>query len=211
MESPDVYQLTRIRWQLFGTLTFASERLPERVRLAMWFAYCRKTAANFRLHFPKLLWCLRQEQGESFGRRHFHYLLGGLPQQAVTISTCMAQKSAWEKFLPCKKGEVPKLNPAWNVGGGMARVRLFDHSRNGVGYVSECLSMGGADVYESAKFGAASSGLMLSKGAQALLARVIREERRRVARLDQSSGIPPGQVQARSGAVGLNQRLRATA
>lgn len=167
MESPDVYQLTRIRWQLFGTLTFSSERCPERVRLGMWFAMCRKTAASFRLYFPRMLWCLRQEQGAVGGRRHFHYLLAGLPAKAVTISTCFAEMASWE-----------------NLGGGMARVRVFNPTLNGVGYVSECLGMAGADSYESAKFGWSSAGLMLSKGAEAMLRRVIREERRCVERLD---------------------------
>lgn len=162
MESPDVYQLTRISWQFFGTLTFASERLPEKIRLSMWFAHCRKTCSNFRLYFPSSLWCLRQEKGETFGRRHFHYLLGGLPEKAATKSTCFAHMAEWER-----------------LGGGMARVRLFDPAQNGVGYISECLGMSAPDSYESAKFGWSSSGLMLSKGAQAMLERGIREERRR--------------------------------
>lgn len=165
MESPDVYQLTRIDWQLFGTLTFASERLPERVRLSMWFAHCRKTCASFRVYFPNLLWCLRQEEGELTSRRHFHYLLGGLPEKAATIGTCFAAMHNWE-----------------NLGGGMARVRLFDRALNGVDYVADCLQMSGADVYESAKFGSKSSGLMLSKAGLARLDRVIREERRHVQR-----------------------------
>lgn len=152
MESPDVYQLTKIRWQLFGTFTFASERLPERVRLRMWFAFCRKTSRTFRVYFPTLPWCLRQESGELTSRRHFHALIGGLPSKAVTLQTSFACMHAWE-----------------SVGGGMARVRLFDQRLNGVDYVTKCLDMSGADTYESAKFGSKSSDLMLSTAAQKIL------------------------------------------
>lgn len=203
MESPDVYNLTRIRWQLFGTLSFLSEQCPESVRLSMWFAHCRKTCSNFRIYFPSLPWCLRQEAGEINGRRHFHYLLGGLPEEAVTLQTTFAQVSAWERFKyrnctkpKCKQcselasqGREHKIryeNPAWNVGGGMAEVRLFNPALNGLDYVASCLGYSGADVYESAKFGR-SSGLMLSKAAQAMLGRGIREDRRFVERSEKIS------------------------
>jgi hypothetical protein len=55
------------------------------------------------------------------------------------------------------------------VGGGMARVHVFDHRLNGVGYLTQCLEMGPdpGDLYESAKFGNRSCDLMLSDGAQA--------------------------------------------
>jgi len=136
----------------------------------MWFATARKLSANLGLYFPSLPWCLRQEDGELTSRRHFHVLLGGLRQKAVNPSTCFALMHGWEK-----------------AGGGMARVRLFDPSLNGVDYVSKCLGMAGADSYESAKFGFNPSGLMLSKGAEKILGRVIREERRHVQRLDKRS------------------------
>jgi hypothetical protein len=69
MEKPELIHLSRIDWQFFGTLTFRAAEVPERIRLSMWFAYCRKAAAHFRLFFPKLPWCLRQEEGESTARR----------------------------------------------------------------------------------------------------------------------------------------------
>ncbi len=213
MESPDVYQLTRIRWQLFGSLSFLSRDVPERVRLSMWFAHCRMTCSNFRLFFPTALWCLRQEAGELNGRRHFHYLFGGLPETAVTLQTCFAQVSAWERFKykRCTKekckiceerariGKEHKIryeNPGRNVGGGMAEVRLFDPALNGVDYISKCLGYSGADSYESAKFGSNSSEVMLSKGGLALLDRAIREDRRRIERLDKRQKITVGAVEA---------------
>lgn len=190
MEKPELYQLTRIRWQFFGSLTFRVAELPERVRLSMWFTAARKTAENFGLYFPTLPWCLRQEEGETTGRRHFHVLLGGLPSRAVTKSTNFALMAGWE-----------------SVGGGMARYRIFDRTLNGVDYVCKCLGMSGADVYESAKFGSKSSGLMLSKGAEKILQRVIREERRHVQRLDKRSDSTraPGVAGARSLSVDIHR------
>lgn len=166
MEQADVYNLTRIRWQVFGTLTFRSERLPNKIHQQMWFAHCRKTCQNFGLYFPKALWCLRQERGEATGRRHFHYLFGGLPEKAVTESTCFAQMAEWER-----------------LGGGMARVRIFNRALNGVGYVTKCLGVG-ADLYELNKFGWETSDIRLSSGAQAMLRRILREGGRRIERLD---------------------------
>jgi len=194
MESPDAYNLARIDWQFFGTLTFASARIPEKTRLSMWFALARKQAKNFRLHFPALLWCLRQEEGESTGRRHFHYLLGGLPEKAVSMATCFAQMADWEK-----------------LGGGMARVRLFDPALSGVGYVTKCLGMSGADAYESSKFDARSSGLMLSKSGGAMLARKIRDDRQSIESVAQSTGETNGAVQASPKSTGSNHAFGSTA
>ncbi|MFN0126774.1 MAG: hypothetical protein ACKV19_08840 [Verrucomicrobiales bacterium] len=63
MESPDIHKLRLIDWQFFGTLTFKSERLPERVRISLYFAMMRQVAKQFRAYFRFLLWCLRMEQG----------------------------------------------------------------------------------------------------------------------------------------------------
>ena len=41
MEIPEIHILSKIDWQFFGTLTFKSERLPERVRLALYYALLR--------------------------------------------------------------------------------------------------------------------------------------------------------------------------
>ncbi|MFZ4695945.1 MAG: hypothetical protein ACOYMV_12540, partial [Verrucomicrobiia bacterium] len=75
MESPFVYVLQFVEWQFFTSLTFKSERLPERVRLSVFFAWARNVASWHNINFRHLLWCLRMEPGEITGRRHFHALI----------------------------------------------------------------------------------------------------------------------------------------
>jgi hypothetical protein len=80
---------------------------------------------------------------------------------------------------------------AWEgLGGGMARVRIFNRSLNAADYVAKNSAPIGADLYEVDKFGWSSSQVMLSKGAQALLERVIREDRRRIERSEKRSDTP---------------------
>jgi hypothetical protein len=162
MESPDIHKLRLIDWQFFGTLTFTSERLPERVRLSLYFALMRKVGKQFRVFFPSLLWCLRMEQGEMTARRHFHYLLAGLPRQVVNPASCFFQMQTWEK-----------------VGGGMARVHRFDSRLNGAGYILKCLgeTTDPGDSYESAKFGGGHCQLMLSNAAEKVMLRRSMRER----------------------------------
>ncbi len=166
METPELHLLTQVRWQFFGTLTFKQERLPERVRLSMYFAILRKAAAEFGVYFPRLPWCLRQENGEQFGRRHFHFFLAGLPRHAVNRTTCFFLMAQWEQ-----------------IGGGMARVKEYDPMLNGVGYVLKCLGYGPdpGDLYESAKFGGRQCELMLSDGAWAILQDRLHVTERRLA------------------------------
>ena len=46
METADVYVLSKLRWQFFGSLTFRTERLPQRVRISMFFGLMRKAAKD---------------------------------------------------------------------------------------------------------------------------------------------------------------------
>ena len=141
METPEAYHLTRIGWQLFGTLTFKSERLPERVRLAMWFAFARQTGKRLSVKFPRLLWCLRQEQGEIGGRRHFHCLMAGLPPAQLCPSLNFELMALWQK-----------------LGGGWARVMRYRDDLDGVGYVLKGLGYASQSEqhYEMRKFGSES-------------------------------------------------------
>ena len=148
MEAPGIYVLSMIDWQLFGTLTFKSERLPERVRLALYFALLRESKAVLGVKFPHLLWCLRQEQGELMGRRHFHFLLAGAQDRAIHPTTCFWLQDKWEK-----------------LGGGMARIHVFDSRLNAGSYILKWSGFDesiGGDAYESAKFSSKACELMLA-------------------------------------------------
>ena len=67
---------------------------------------------------------------------------------------------------------------AWEkIGGGMARVRLYDQAQDGLAYLTECLS--GPDAYETSKFAEGLSHLTLSDGLRRMLrARPVMGERR---------------------------------
>src|ERR1700678_862553 len=147
METPEAFHIGRIGWQLFGTLTFKSERLPERVRLAMWFAFARQTGKRLSVKFPRLLWCLRQEEGESGGRRHFHCLMAGLPTAQLCPSLNFELMALWQK-----------------LGGGWARVMRYRDDLDGVGYVLKGLGYASQaeQNYEMRKFGSEHCHLILS-------------------------------------------------
>jgi hypothetical protein len=160
LESPDLLMLSGEHWQFFGTLTFKRERMPERVRPSMFNAAFRQLAKTQHLHFPRLAWCRREELGDLLGRRHYHFLLTGLPARAVNISTCFFLMHAWEK-----------------IGGGMARVRLYNQGQDGLEYITKCLH--GGDAYETSKFAEGLSHLTLSDGLRRMLrARPVMGERR---------------------------------
>ena len=150
MEIPEIHVLNKVHWQFFGTLTFKKERMAEKHRLGMWFALLRLTARNFDMRFQKLLWVLRQEKGEQFGRTHFHYLLAGLERRCANSSTCFWLMDCWKKR-----------------GGGMSRVHVFDPRLNGGSYMLKTQygfsdrTLGG-DHYESAKFSSPDCELMIA-------------------------------------------------
>jgi hypothetical protein len=150
-------RLDRIAWQYFGSLTFVQANLPTSVRRTMVFALFRKLAKPLRVYFPDLLWVLRLEEGEITRRRHFHLLIGGLPQWSVKRRSCFALMRTWE-----------------GLGGGMARMRIYDprlagesYLKKGLGFLSTKDStdgvvtsmpaahktLEGANAYELGKFG----------------------------------------------------------
>lgn len=152
-ENPETFFLGSIMWQLFGGLTFRQAKLSERIRLSMWFAFFRQIAAHNGVHRKDLLWCLRLERGDSFGRLHFHFLIAGLPEQGVSMGNRFAMRALWKR-----------------LGGGISRIDLYDSRLHGLPYIAGLLNYPASDIgstgsmaYESAKFGAARSVLMLSK------------------------------------------------
>jgi hypothetical protein len=139
--NPEKHLLGNVGWQFFGTLTFKSLKVKEGVWLKMYFSMIREQADNFGVHFSKILWALRYELGEQTGRPHFHALIAGLPNSAVTVATCFSFMKIWEKH-----------------GGGQSRVRVYDPSLAGVEYVLKGVDEAfakvvGANWYELNKFG----------------------------------------------------------
>jgi hypothetical protein len=147
METALTYTLQRVHWQFFGSLTFKSAKLPERVRVTMFFALVRCLCRWHKVPFRDCVWALRQESGEISGRLHFHFLIAGLPPYAVQVVTCMSIKAQWEL-----------------LGGGMARVRKYDSRKQGLEYTLKCLNLSsaGANLYEVGKFSHSTDQVMLS-------------------------------------------------
>lgn len=166
MESPDIYILSQVRWDFFATLTFkASEqrlqKMPERAKFAMLFAWLREVAEMNNTYFPELLFAVRPEKGEMTGRFHFHALLGNTKLRP-SVRTCHRVRHAWS---------------ALEGNAGMARVTVFDPHRDAGSYLTKpepletCTRGGlrtggharvGGDVYESKKFGQVEN-LVISK------------------------------------------------
>jgi hypothetical protein len=131
------YNLGRIDWDLFGTLTFRSVPSIKRAHCRA-FAFLRQTAVRVRRPFPELLWVLRSELGETNGRFHFHFLLGGSQTRNV-ITLSHQLEHSWG-------GRVGRNS--------IAKIRPYDRSRSGAAYVTKCLTEGtsGANGYELSKF-----------------------------------------------------------
>lgn len=152
----NLLSLSRIRWQFFCSFTLKLELKNDDWAIKKFFALSREVCRWNHVHFKKLIWCLRSEDGEKTGRRHYHALITGLPEYTIHVGTCMSIKNQWEK-----------------LGGGMARVYVFNPSLGGVDYildaytevVESCNKVGvhtlGASVYELSKF--LPGKLMLSK------------------------------------------------
>ena len=133
------FAIRRVRWQLFATLTFKREKMSQRHRYGLLFAWLRELADSKGLHFKGLLWSVRAEAGESFGRFHYHVLISGLPVHEVNPSTCQFFERLWKSAL----------------GVGIADVREWETGRDAVAYILKGIEGGttkGANAYESGKF-----------------------------------------------------------
>ena len=194
--NPELHSLAKLDWQLFVTLTFKQEKLPEHVRRSMFFAWLRSGADFFRVHFKKMVWVLRLEAGERTGRLHYHAVIAGLPPSAVQTATCFALMRTWK-----------------HKGGGHARITVYNPSLDGLDYltkgIEERASLLAAryagDYYELTKFGG-SCDVTLSESCIAIL------QSRRTYRKDtlstttQSGAIPLGGTGHWSGDNRLYQR-----
>lgn len=136
------YTLARVRWDVFGTLTFRSVPSPKKAYGRAW-ALMRQAAELVQRPYSQLLIALRAEHGELTGRFHFHYLLGGT-QTRNTITLAHQLEHRW--FGLFGQGAISKCRP-------------YDRSRAGVAYVTKCLQAGtwGANRYELKKFDGADT------------------------------------------------------
>lgn len=143
MHQPELFSLSQVDWQFFGTLTFRKENVSARKARRMFDRMIGLQARNFGVHYRKVIWCLRTEFGEMTGREHFHALIGGLPTHVKTTATCFAFKRIWE-----------------NAGGGMARVYVYECGLDAAGYILKGLEdrsrqRSEGHFYETVKFGRA--------------------------------------------------------
>lgn len=144
----EMFHLTRIEWQFFGTLTFREPFLRSREdglanvrRLCLFNAFGRAVSRSLlysRREWERVIHALRLEQGEVGGQWHFHFLMTGFSRSSVNIGTAKFIEAVWLRF-----------------GGGWTVVRVFDTSQNGVEYITKCLDP--KNRYEFNKFGLASS------------------------------------------------------
>ena len=149
---PEMWSLTKIEWQFFGSLTFREPSLREREsgksnyrRLSKFATFGRSLheAIDYspRNFGKRNINCVRLEQGDIGGLWHFHFLMAGLGQHQVNRSTAEFIKLLWMKRS--------------NAAGGWADVRVFDTSQNGIEYITKCLDP--KNRFEFNKFGLAQS------------------------------------------------------
>jgi hypothetical protein len=117
-EMPEAYALRHFHWQFFVTLTFRKTPRSKALRVSWVFAWLRETAALGHIHFRRLFWILRFEFGPKGLLGHYHLCLAGLPSTLITRQLCRVLESKW-----------------WTIAGGLSEVTLYDHARDGVGYI----------------------------------------------------------------------------
>lgn len=115
---PEAYALRKVRWQFFVTLTFVSDTLSSSTRKILMFSWLRELAdLASHTHFRQLLWVSRFERGQGL-RGHLHLCIAGIPLSLVTVEFCKKLEAAWT-----------------NRARARAEVLLYDHARDGVGYI----------------------------------------------------------------------------
>lgn len=148
-------------WQYFCSLTFGGAEPSQTCSRKLVFAHLYRVSRLLKVPFGRLVWTLRVERGERFGRLHYHALIGGGVVKP-TIGVCFQLNALWDSLPKC----------------GFSRHRLYDGSQNGLAYVTTCLGIPGstgADFYESQKFGARGTDVTLS----AALCRVVGDRGRK--------------------------------
>lgn len=139
VNSPVVYSMRTVGWEVFGTFTYRNP-LPSLYKRASLLhclldRVCRETHTHFDRHYS----LTRYETGEVGGRDHNHVLFANLKPGVHTTELCLRLKAYWDRI------------------GGFARVWPYISTMDGVEYVlkgSERYEfMGEAQSYEATKFG----------------------------------------------------------
>lgn len=143
MEDALTYQIQRVRWQYFATLTWRSvpPRAAQRKRIMSWLRWFERKGRSVN----RCLWLVRFEAGELTGRDHVHILIGGNAPSTVNLGMCFTANKKWE-----------------SLGGGIARVRMYSRLLRAAQYTLKGLqradySVTEANKYEVTKFSSADS------------------------------------------------------
>ena len=184
------YSLARVRWDVFGTLTFRSVPSPNNCVWPGLGADAPGGGAG-----PAALFsasdCVARGAGGNDGQRfHFHFLLGGT-QARNEITLAHQLEHRWYGLF----GQ-----------GAISKCRAYDRSRAGVEYVTKCLSEGcwGANEYELRKFNLADT-VTLSRSVFRVIRSLDRMGTDAAARTCEKDGLPD---EGSTGSAGLNQRPR---
>ena len=129
--------LARIQWDFFATPSFKGTVPHANICYGLAFRWLQELAKVCGVPYKRLLIALRGEEGDMFGRFHFHCLVGGTATRNYHTLQHQAEH-------------------LWKIqtGGARVDVRQYDRSRAGAEYVGECL---GANPYELNKYSFAST------------------------------------------------------
>lgn len=169
-----MHMLSLVEWNLFFSATWARESVPLLLRRKYWFSIVRSIAEHCGLHFDRVLWLLRTENGEVGGLSHHHALFAGLPQHVCNLGLCYWIQETWEhqgrlvqrRGTRLRNGRTELTWEFLSRDCGSCRVRIYDSSLDALDYstpggveagVSGNSPENGANCYETRKFGVAQS------------------------------------------------------
>lgn len=126
--TPLAYHLQKVPFGLYVTLTFGTNWTSSKTRnkverLYSWLRFIYGHHCSDRTLSDKE-WLVAEELGEVGERYHVHLLIGSLPKRP-TKTDCFAMAWLWKDQLK----------------GGYAKIRPYNPSLNGVGYVLKSLSL----------------------------------------------------------------------
>lgn len=106
---PELHQLKklRIRWRIFGTLTFAGTTPCQKIRAQMYFKLLRKAAARCGRRFKKFHWIFREEVGPSGEHLHTHFVTIGKTGKSICEELCRELEAVWAQ----SGGGISKIDP----------------------------------------------------------------------------------------------------